>query len=133
VLTETVIVAIIGGVVSLLLVFANAWAKRISARSFLGPDESELLTDNSILDIQRCSRAIGEELHDETRAVIRRRFEDTNDRLDQILRNQRAFAEEWRATMKPGAFSNTLRQMDQDLTTRAESQTTPPNLLGSGE
>lgn len=106
------------GLVSLLLVAANAWAKRID-KSASDTTEAPNLTDNSINDLSRQTRTIGETLHDETRAVIRRIASDIGLRLDEIERrvdlserHRREDMEEWRAVMKPTLFRPQMDALD---------------------
>jgi uncharacterized membrane protein len=117
-MSDTVVVAIVGGVISLLLVMANAVAKRIeraTAEAVISP----VLTDSSALDITRTIRSAGEMLHDETRALVRRVGHEANNRIDEVLhmleineRHRKEDMEEWRRLMKPTMFTPQLDALD---------------------
>lgn len=103
--------AIVTAVSTLLLVFANAWAKRIGAT---GGDEATRVAavkepqDSTLNELIRTTRTTGEMLHGETQMLLRRqhsethsRFDEFDRRLDIIERRHHDEMEELRALMRP--------------------------------
>lgn len=67
-------------------------------------------------------RTLGEQLHDETRTLMRRhhienatRFDEVERRLDIAERRRRDEWDEWRSVMKPPTLGPLMRKLD-DLT-----------------
>lgn len=99
--------------------FANAWAKRLSKSTVEAPGTATI-EDTAVTDLTRVTRSMGEQLHDETRALIRRmhtevcsRFDEIDRRMDQQDRARRDAMAEFRRTMKPPSFEGVVGQLDQ--------------------
>ena len=91
-------VAIVTAVSGLLLVFANAWAKRIGGKE-KGESGLEAPDDSTLNELARTVRLTGDMLHGETQALARRHHVEMCARMDEIDRRfdvfERRHREEW--------------------------------------
>lgn len=102
-----IVTATLVAITTIIVALVNKWSKK----GVLPPPSSS--GDIASDEIKRNTKVLGERLHDDTRAVSRRGFQDMHERFDRLEHHVRNISHELEAFMRPSSFKEPLRKLDE--------------------